>query len=49
MLALIATGVAKFTCCHPEAVSPVNVAVAKRLPPLVHRFPTWLPVLALAL
>ena len=25
---MIATGLEKFTCCHPEAVSLVNVAVA---------------------
>ena len=45
----MATGVEKFTCCHPEAVSLANVAVARRVPVLVHRLPTWVPVLVLAL
>ena len=49
MLALIATGVVKFTCCQPEAVSPVKVAVASNVPVLDHRFATWVPVLVLAL
>ena len=37
MFAVIATGVAKFTCCQPEAVSSVKVAVASSWPALVHR------------
>jgi hypothetical protein len=49
VLALIVTGVAKFTCCHPEPVSPVDVAVASKVPVLDQRFPTWVPVLALDL
>ena len=46
MLAVIATGLLKFTCCHPEALSPVKTALASRVPLLVHRFPTCVPVLA---
>jgi hypothetical protein len=30
VLAAIATAGEKLTCCHPDAVSPVNVAVASR-------------------
>ena len=30
MLAVIETGVVKFTCCQPEVVSFVNVAVASK-------------------
>ena len=40
MLAVMATGVVKFSCCQPEAVSPEKVPVANRLPVLDHRFPT---------
>ena len=46
MPAVIATGVAKLTCCQPEAVSPLNVAVASFVPVADHRFPMWVPVLA---
>ena len=50
MLAAIATGVAKSTSCHPDAVSFVNVALASRVPPLDHRgFATWVPVFPAAL
>ena len=45
VLAVIATGVAKLTCCQPEAVSPVKVAVASWVPVRLHRWPTWVPVL----
>ncbi len=38
--AVIATGVAKLTCCQPEAVSPVNVADARSVPLLLQRLPT---------
>ena len=31
MFAVTATGVEKFTCCHPEAVSFAKVAVASEL------------------
>src|SRR5664279_2409866 len=46
---VIATGVVKLTCCQPEAVSPVNVAVASLVPPVVHSVPVCVPVLVLAL
>ena len=36
MLAVIATGVEKFTCCQPDAVSPLKVAVASFVPALLH-------------
>ena len=45
MLALIATGFEKFTCCHPDALSPVKVAVASSVPVLFHRCPRCVPVL----
>ena len=45
MLAVIATGVAKLTCCQPVAVSLLNVAVARSVPEAVQRWPTWVPVL----
>ncbi len=37
------TGAAKLTCCQPDAVSLVNVAVANSSPVLVHRLPVWTP------
>ena len=43
------TGLEKSTCCQPEAVSPVKVAVANLVPALVQRLATWVPVLAVAL
>ena len=43
VFAAICTGVAKFTCCHPEVVSLVNVADASSCPPLVHTRPTCVP------
>src|SRR5579862_8620224 len=43
------TGLAKSTCCQPEAVSPVKVTVPKRVPLVVQRSPICVPVLALAL
>ena len=46
MLGVTAMGLAKFTRCHPEEVSPVKVAVASNCPVLVHKFPTCEPVLA---
>ena len=46
VLAVIATGLAKVACCQPEAVSPVKVTLARSVPVLVQRFPTWVPVLA---
>ena len=44
-----ATGWAKFTCCQPEADSPVKVALASSWPVEVHRLPMCVPVLVLAL
>ena len=49
VLALIATGEAKFTCCQPAAVSLVNVAWARSSPEPLHRRPTWVPVFWLLL
>jgi len=46
VLAVTATGVEKFTCCHPEAVSAAKVAVAIKAPELLHRLPTCVPVFA---
>ena len=43
---LIVTGVAKFTCCQPLAVSLVKVAVASNVPVLLQRSATWVPVFA---
>ena len=45
MLAWIVTGLEKLAVCQPEAVSPVKVAVARRVPVLLQRWPTWVPVL----
>ena len=47
--ALMATGLVKVTCCQPEAVSLLNVAVASLVPEAVHRFPTCVPVFAVDL
>jgi hypothetical protein len=44
-----ATGLLKLTCCHPEAVSLVNVALARSVPVSVHRLPMCEPVLVAAL
>ena len=49
VLELIVTGEAKMTCCQPEADSLVNVAEASKVPPLDHRLPMCVPVLALDL
>jgi hypothetical protein len=49
VLALMATGLPRLTCCQPLAVSPLKVARASRLPVLDHRLPTWLLVLAVPL
>ena len=40
------TGVEKYACCQPEAVSEANVADASLVPVELHRLPTWVPVLA---
>ena len=49
VLVVICTGLSNVTSCHPEAVSPVKVASASCWPPLVHRWPTWVPVFCGAL
>ena len=49
VLAVMATGVAKFTCCQPEALSPENVAEARFVPVLDQRLPTCVPVFEAAL
>jgi hypothetical protein len=46
VLEVMATGDAKFTCCHPEAVSFTKVACASNCPLSLHRLPTCVPVLA---
>jgi len=46
---VIATGVAKFACCQPDAVSLPNVTEASFVPDADHRLPTWVPVLPLPL
>jgi hypothetical protein len=43
------TGVAKVTVCQPEAVSPVKVACASRVPSAVQRLPVCVPVFVAAL
>jgi hypothetical protein len=45
VFAVIATGLDKFTCCQPEAVSPVKVALANSVPEPFHKLPTCVPVL----
>ena len=45
VFALMSTGLAKFTCCHPEAVSLVKVAEARSVPVLFHKLPTCVPAL----
>ena len=45
VFALIAIGLARFICCQPDAVSPVNVTDARSVPVRVHKWPTWVPVL----
>jgi hypothetical protein len=49
VFAAIETGDEKDACCHPEAVSPVNVSVASFVPVLDHRLPVCVPVLPAAL
>jgi hypothetical protein len=46
---LSATGWEKLTCCQPDAVSLVNVALANSWPFALQRLPTWVPVLPVAL
>ena len=49
MFAAIATGVAKFSCCHPDADSLLNVPVASAAPALDQSVPTCVPVLVVVL
>jgi hypothetical protein len=49
VFAVIATGLARFTCCQPEAVSFTNAAWASSVPLLVHRLATCVPVAVLRL
>jgi hypothetical protein len=49
VFALIVTGLEKVACCQPEEDSPAKVTVASFVPDAVHRLPTWVPVLVLAL
>ena len=49
MLAAMVTGTLNITCCQPEAVSLVNVAVASSPPSLLQRWPTCVPVFRLLL
>jgi len=44
VLAAIATGVEKLACCQPEAVSFLNVTLARSVPPFDQSFPVWVPV-----
>ncbi len=46
MFAVTATGFEKFTCCQPEALSPVKVALARSVPRPFHKLPICVPVLA---
>jgi hypothetical protein len=43
VLALMLTGVAKETCCQPEAASALKVAVARSVPKPVQSLPTYVP------
>ena len=45
MPACIATGVIRFTCCQPLAVSLVKVTLANDVPLLLQRCAVWVPVL----
>jgi hypothetical protein len=49
VFALIDTGVEKFTCCQPDDVSFVNVALPSSVPDVLHRFPMCVPVFLLLL
>ena len=46
MPAVTATGLEKVTDCHPESLSPVKVACARRVPLVDQRLPMWVPVFA---
>jgi hypothetical protein len=49
VFAAIDRGDAKVACCQPADVSPENVTVPSKVPLLVHRWPTWVPVLPVPL
>ena len=49
MLALIATGEENVACCQPDAVSPVNVTVARLTPVVDHNVPVCTPASPLVL
>ena len=49
VLAVTGTGLVNRACCQPLADSLVKVTVASRVPVLVHRDPTWVPVDTLGL
>jgi hypothetical protein len=49
VLATIATGLLKKTCCHPELPSLVKVAVPSNVPVLDQRLPWWGPMFVAAL
>ena len=49
VFAVTATGVARSTCCHPVADSPVKVAEASLVPVEDHSVPTCVPVFVLPL
>ena len=36
-------GCAEAAICQPDALSPVKVTVANRVPPAVHKEPVWYP------
>jgi hypothetical protein len=44
VFAVIATGVGRFICCQPDAVSFVNVTLASRWPVRDHTLPTCVPL-----
>ncbi len=46
---LTGTGTEKFTCCQPDAVSLVNVAVASNCPVEVQSSPVCVPVFVVPL
>ena len=49
VFAVMSTGVAKRTSCHPLTVSAVKVADASWVPASVHSLPTCVPVLLVPL
>jgi hypothetical protein len=44
VFAVMASGLARFTCCQPDAVSLTNVTCASNVPLLFHTLATWMPV-----